>query len=179
MILSFAQTCSAQCSPLDRLDYGHLLWTTLAEFPGIMITIAMIERLGRRRTMALEFVLVACGLCVLLRCTGDRTLVTAALFLVRGAASGVFQALYVYTPEVYPTILRSVGLGACSGMARTGAVLTPYVAQVLMKASLGAAVGVYVVAALGAAIVCFFLPVETKGRELRDHHNMHQEAARR
>ena len=59
-----------------------------------------IERLGRRRTMALEFVLVSVGLCVLFRCTGDRTLVTAALFLVRGAASGVFQAAYVYTPEV-------------------------------------------------------------------------------
>ena len=59
-----------------------------------------IERLGRRRTMALEFVLVSAGLCVLFRCTGDRTLVTAALFLVRGAASGVFQAAYVYTPEV-------------------------------------------------------------------------------
>ena len=55
--------------------------------------------------------------------------------------------------QVYPTILRSVGLGACSGMARTGAVLTPYVAQVLMKANMGAAVGVYVVAALGAAVV--------------------------
>ena len=50
--------------------------------------------------MALEFVLVSAGLCVLFRCTGDRTLVTAALFLVRGAASGVFQAAYVYTPEV-------------------------------------------------------------------------------
>ena len=50
--------------------------------------------------MALEFALVSAGLCVLFRCTGDRTLVTAALFLVRGAASGVFQAAYVYTPEV-------------------------------------------------------------------------------
>ena len=58
-----------------------------------------------------------------------------------------------FVVQVYPTILRSVGLGACSGMARTGAVLTPYVAQVLMKANLGAAVGVYVVAALGAAVV--------------------------
>jgi nitrate/nitrite transporter NarK len=118
--------------------------------------------------MALLFLLVCLGLCVLFRCTGDRTLVTAALFLVRGAASGVFQALYVYTPEVYPTVLRSVGLGACSGMARTGAVLTPYVAQVLMKANVGAAVGVYVLASFAAAVVCFFLPVETKGRELPD-----------
>ena len=31
---SLKLTCSAQCSPLDRVDYGHLLWTTLAEFPG-------------------------------------------------------------------------------------------------------------------------------------------------
>ena len=37
---------------------------------------------------------------------------------------------YVYTPEVYPTILRSVGVGACSGVARAGAMLTPYIAQV-------------------------------------------------
>ena len=51
--------------------------------------------------------------------------------------------------------------------------------EVLMKASLGAAVGVYVVAALAAAAVCFFLPVETRGRELRDHHKHPEPAARR
>ena len=63
------------------------------------------------------------------------------------------NSIWIRCLQVYPTILRSVGLGACSGMARTGAVLTPYVAQVLMKANLGAAVGVYVVTALGAAVV--------------------------
>ncbi len=44
--------------------------------------------------------------------------------------AGVFQAAYVYTPEVYPTVLRAVGVGSCSLMARAGAILTPYVAQV-------------------------------------------------
>ena len=78
-----------------------------------------IERLGRRRTMALEFVLVSAGLCVLFRCTGDRTLVTAALFLVRGAASGVFQAAYVYTPEVRRVALKS-GISLLSGTFETG-----------------------------------------------------------
>ena len=28
------QVCSAQCRELDRVDFTHLLWTTLAEFPG-------------------------------------------------------------------------------------------------------------------------------------------------
>ncbi len=121
--------------------------------------------------MALEFILACLGLCILFRCTGDRTVITAALFLVRGAASGVFQAAYVYTPEVYPTVLRSVGVGSCSGMARTGAMLTPYVAQVMMKASVASAVAVYAMAAAAAAIVCFFLPVETQGMELPDHKN--------
>lgn len=32
--------------------------------------------------------------------------------------------------QVYPTIVRSIGLGCCSTMARVGAALTPYIAQV-------------------------------------------------
>lgn len=32
--------------------------------------------------------------------------------------------------QVYPTALRSTAVGACSGVARLGAMLTPYVAQV-------------------------------------------------
>lgn len=55
------------------------------------------------------------------------------LFFARGIIAGVFQAAYVYTPEVYPTSLRAVGVGSCSAMARFGAMVTPYVAQVLKK----------------------------------------------
>ncbi len=118
--------------------------------------------------MALEFVLMAAALCVLFNCSAGRGLVTASLFAVRGVGSGVFQAAYVYTPEVYPTSLRSVGVGACSMAARAGATLTPYVAQVLMKESLALAVGVYVAAAVAAAAVALLLPVETRGRDLAE-----------
>lgn len=59
-----------------------------------------------------------------------RAYLTIMLFLARGIIAGVFQAAYVYTPEVYPTSLRAVGVGSCSAMARLGAMVTPYVAQV-------------------------------------------------
>ena len=85
------QVCSAQCRELDRLDYTHLLWTTLAEFPGIMLTILTIERFGRKKTMAIEFVLLTGALCVLFNCSSDRTWLTVILFFIRGLASGVFQ----------------------------------------------------------------------------------------
>jgi len=165
------QTCSAQCRDLDRKDYTHLLWTTLAEFPGILLTIVTIEKLGRKKTMALEFILLTIALCFLFDCSSNRVLLTTILFFVRGLASGVFQAAYVYTPEVYPTVLRSVGVGACSGMARLGAALTPYIAQVLMKNSLKLAVAIYVGVALIAAFSCLMLPFETKGHEMSDHRN--------
>lgn len=125
-----------------------------------------------------------------------RVLLTVILFAARGIIAGVFQAAYVYTPEVskswaqiyldicfgfviekkfflnplqvYPTPLRSVGVGSCSAMARLGAMVTPYIAQVLVKTSLLLAVTVYGVAAMAAAIASYFLPYETSGKEMRE-----------
>ena len=116
--------------------------------------------------MAYELVLLSIFLCFLFHCNTDRVLVTVVLFFIRGLASGVFQAAYVYTPEVYPTGLRSVGVGSCSGMARLGAMMTPYIAQVLMKASLTAAVSVYVTVGILASVSCILLPIETKGKSM-------------
>lgn len=48
-------TCPLECHRLNTDDYLDLLWTTLAEFPGLLLTASIIEYLGRRRTMALEF----------------------------------------------------------------------------------------------------------------------------
>ena len=59
-----------------------------------------------------------------------RIVLTVFLFMIRAFASGVFQAIYVYTPEVYPTSVRAFALGSCSAFARVGAIATPYIAQV-------------------------------------------------
>lgn len=58
-----------ECHPLVTTDYMDLLWTTLAEFPGIFATITIIERCGRKKTMAIQFLLFA--LCVMLLTTTD------------------------------------------------------------------------------------------------------------
>ncbi|XP_041982949.1 synaptic vesicle 2-related protein [Aricia agestis] len=159
--------CAADCRPLRTTDYMDLLWTTLAEFPGIFATIFVIEKFGRKRTMAAQFVAFAACVCALVY-DDNRMFLTCVLFLARGIIAGLFQAAYVYTPEVYPTALRSTAVGACSGVARLGAMITPYVAQVLLKNSVLTATAVYSIAALLAAVACLALPIETKGREMRD-----------
>ncbi|CAH1646641.1 unnamed protein product [Spodoptera littoralis] len=161
------EPCAADCRPLQTTDYMDLLWTTLAEFPGIFATIFIIEKYGRKKTMATQFVIFAMCVCVLIY-NGNRTFLTCVLFLARGIIAGLFQAAYVYTPEVYPTALRATAVGACSAVARLGAMVTPYVAQVLLKNSIVIATSVYSLVAVLAAGACLALPIETKGREMRD-----------
>ncbi|XP_044264934.1 synaptic vesicle 2-related protein isoform X1 [Tribolium madens] len=169
-------TCAADCKQLQTTDYMDLLWTTLAEFPGIFITIFTIERFGRKKTMAVQFVAYAICCCFLMVCSEKRVFLTVMLFLARGIIAGVFQAAYVYTPEVYPTSLRAVGVGSCSAMARLGAMVTPYVAQVLLKSSISFATSVYTVAAILASIACLVLPFETTGKELTENVQQHANA---
>ncbi len=131
------------------------------------MTIVVIEYLGRKKTMALEFLIFSLSVFVLMMiCISNRSVLTLILFIARGIISGVFQAAYVYTPEVYPTYLRAVGVGVCSGMARLGAMVTPFVAQVLVKSSLNLAIGLYGGVALMAVAASMLLPIETKGRAM-------------
>ncbi|CAH1230704.1 SVOP [Branchiostoma lanceolatum] len=159
--------CYAGCKYLNRKDYTDLLWTTVAEFPGLLVTMLIIEWLGRKRTMALEFVVFSFFTFLLLTC-GGRTWLTIFIFIGRAFISGAFQAAYVYTPEIYPTTTRALGLGTCSGVARLGALLTPFVAQVMLKSSIYLTVSVYGTICLLAAVACLLLPIETKGRSMQE-----------
>ena len=44
-------------------------------------------------------------------CSISRTYLMVMLFCARGSTAGVFQVVYLYTPEVYPTNLRAVAFG--------------------------------------------------------------------
>ena len=159
--------CNLACKELTTKDYTDLMWTTIAEFPGCLLTIVLIEFLGRKWTMALDFIgFVIFVLCMML-CV-SRNVLVFFLFTARAFISGAFQAAYVYTPEVYPTNVRAIGLGSCSGMSRLGAIITPFIAQVMLNINPSIAFIIYGVISILAAFACFMLPIETKGRVMKD-----------
>ncbi|KAF4112794.1 synaptic vesicle 2-related protein [Onychostoma macrolepis] len=159
--------CSLECKYLNSDDYKDLLWTTLSEFPGLLVTLWAIDRLGRRKTMALCFFVFSLCIVPLYGCVG-RTSLTVFIFIARAFIAGGFQAAYVYTPEVYPTATRALGLGTSSGMARVGALITPFVAQVMLESSVYLTLSVYCCCCLLAAIASCALPIETTGRGLQE-----------
>nr|XP_018673260.1 synaptic vesicle 2-related protein [Ciona intestinalis] len=159
--------CNMQCRTLKTKDYVDLLWTTLAEFPGVLITLAIIEYIGRKKTIAIDLAGFTLFSFLLILCT-SRPVMIFFLFVARAFISGAFQAAYVYTPEVYPTNIRAIGLGSCSGMARVGAIITPFIAQVMLRHSKPLTVSIYAVVSLLAAVCCLLLPIETKGRSMQE-----------
>ncbi|EMP37157.1 Synaptic vesicle 2-related protein [Chelonia mydas] len=90
--------CSLACEYLTEEDYTDLLWTTLSEFPGVLVTLWIIDRIGRKKTMALSFFVFSFCSLLLFLCVG-RNVLTVLLFIARAFISGGFQAAYVYTPE--------------------------------------------------------------------------------
>ena len=160
-----SHTLSCEDTQLDVHDYLQIIWTTLAELPGLLVTIFIIEIIGRKFTIIVNFMMIMLGLCLLIICTSD-ALLTFFLFIVRAFCTGVFQTMYVYTPEVYPTNIRGIGIGFASSMARIGAIITPYVAQVLFRVSDYATIGVYAGSCLVFIFVTFLLPLETKKKPM-------------
>ncbi|EDO41352.1 predicted protein, partial [Nematostella vectensis] len=155
------------CKLLTTKDYTDMMWTTLAEIPIVLVNIVLLERLGRRRTLALLYGLTATFYMLLFICT-KREWMVAFIFGARGCISGVFTAIYIYTPEVVlPYRGATLGLGTCSAVARIGAMITPFICQVLLRASVDFALGVYAATGLSCVVIALCLPIETKGRLMR------------
>jgi len=131
--------------------------------------------LGRKKTMIIEFGICGAVSCLLLICL-PRLVHGIFMFVLRAFIAGAFQVVYVYTPEAYPTEFRTTAVGIGSGLSRIGAMITPFVAIVLAQLSSAgatAALVLYAVSAVVAAVCAFFLPVETMGRNLEDKVDEH------
>lgn len=111
-------------------DYIDSLISTCGEFPGIIMTVLLIDILGRRPMLAYMYGICACAFVVIVPCIG-RSAETAVFFVARGASNGFFQGVYLYTNELYPANVRATGMGMCSAVARVGLITTPFVAQTL------------------------------------------------
>ncbi|KAI0234007.1 Synaptic vesicle 2-related protein [Lamellibrachia satsuma] len=160
-------TCSDECKLLTTRNYIELMWTSFAELPGLFLTMVMIDRMGRKMSMYIELFAYSLVCFLLFICTGRIGLITL-FFCARALISSAYQVVYVYTPEVYPTTIRGMALGSCSAAARCGCIVTPFVAQVLLRASLHTAISVYAVSVVIAGVAAFLLPIETKGRSLQN-----------
>ena len=147
--------------------YQNTFLLALAQVPGYFSAAYLIERLGRRNTLGLY--LLASGVFTFLFAivTGFGGLLASAM-LMSFFALGAWAALYAWTPESYPTEIRTTGMGWASGMARVAGVITPTLGGILFGFALLSALSLWAVAFVIGGITVFLLGVETKRRALSD-----------
>ena len=108
-------------------SFEYTLLITLAQLPGYAVSAWLIERWGRRATLA-AFLLgsavaaAAFGASVV---SGSATQVVVSGAALSFANLGAWGALYAVTPELYPTRLRGTGSGWAAGVGRVASIVAP------------------------------------------------------
>ncbi|KAG9472268.1 hypothetical protein GDO78_020598, partial [Eleutherodactylus coqui] len=154
------------CNMLSPSDYQTMIISTVGEIALNPFNILGINLIGRRWTLGLTMTTTGIFFLLLIICL-SRTGLIAILFCLRALVSANFNTIYIYTAEVYPTVMRAIGMGTSGSLCRVGAMAAPFIAQVLLSTSIIGGVCLFAIICFICALSAFTLPIETKGRALQ------------
>uniref|UniRef100_A0A5S6QYI4 MFS domain-containing protein n=1 Tax=Trichuris muris TaxID=70415 RepID=A0A5S6QYI4_TRIMR len=138
------------------------------EMPCLFLILLSINRLGRRLILIAGFLLCTFLIFITLLIGNDQeTCKMVLVLLAKSALSGVYAVIYVYTSELFPTVVRNTAMGLCSMIARVGAIAASYFALWLAESRASLVSILYGCIALVAGCLVFFLP-ETSGKALAE-----------
>lgn len=114
--------------------------TAIMDYPAALTEMYLMNRIGRKKTviffhavtglsclLATVFVSIANGNSAMLSAS------TAFTLIGKYGSAGSFGSVFLYTPELYPTNLRNVGLGVSSTISRVGGMLAPFAGPLAMR----------------------------------------------
>ncbi|KAK2378386.1 Organic cation/carnitine transporter 7 [Trifolium repens] len=157
-----------QTEKSQDVSYKSVFIASFAELPGLLLSAVAVDKLGRKLSMSIMFFMCCIFLFPLVFYLPE-DLTTGLLFGARICITVTFTVMYIYAPEIYPTSVRTTGVGIASSVARIGGMLCPLVAVALVHAChQTVAVLLFEIIALLSGICVMFFPVETMGQELQD-----------
>ncbi|KAJ8316719.1 hypothetical protein KUTeg_005729 [Tegillarca granosa] len=152
----------------------NLAISGLVEIPAYTLAILFLDRLGRKKCHSFSMILggAACLSTIFSITYGGESLqgVTTALAMIgKLGSSAAFSIIYVFSAELFPTVVRNAGIGASSCCARIGVMAAPYIVDStkMIKSDFGQSVPLVVfgAASVFAGLLSLLLP-ETLGQHL-------------
>lgn len=150
-------------------SFGYVLIMTLAQLPGYFVAAWLIEKWGRKTVLSL-FLLGTAGSALGFGMATSLPMLLTAGMLLSFFNLGAWGALYAYSPEQYPTIVRSSGSGMAAGIGRIGGIVGPLLVGHLLGTnwSVTGIFGIFTASILVAIVAIIFLGKETMGVKLAD-----------
>ncbi|XP_076148799.1 solute carrier family 22 member 4-like [Alosa pseudoharengus] len=156
---------SFNTSNLDGDPYLNCLIAAGTEFAGYIFVWFTTRYAPRRFTLPFTLLVGGAVLLLIKFVPEDLDALTVTLAMIgKLGVTGAFAFVYFYSTELFPTVVRNMGLGITSMASRIGSTLSPYIAyigtynKVLPYILMG-----------GISVVCGLLSLllpETKGEEL-------------
>jgi len=145
--------------------YISFILSSLVEIPSYIVAVLLMDLWGRKPLFSISL-LASGGSCIACGFLDKSVLRTVLAMCGKLFASGSFAIMYMYTAELYPTVIRSSGIGLCSLIARIGGIAAPQIAINLPKVA-GIASPYYVMggASVVGGLLSLYLP-ETLGSKL-------------
>jgi len=144
----------------DIFSNGYVVYS--AEAVSYFVTGIIISRpfFGRIKTLSIMCVLngISCALYFFIEAQPYNKIF---LFAARFSITSIYSIMYIYSVEIYPTVIRAKGLGINILFARLGSLCVPILVELVNPLLIFSGLGIV------TFIFTFFLP-ETLNRDLED-----------
>lgn len=114
--------------------YLNFVLMTVVEYPAKLLAMFLLDKLGRKK-LHISFLVIG-GISNIVTIwpivNGSDNLhylLIGLAMLGKLCITGAFAVIYVLSAELFPTVVRTAGVGACSAVARVGTMVAPYVAK--------------------------------------------------
>ncbi len=148
-------------------SFEYVLIMTLAQLPGYYTAAWLIEKVGRKFVLVTYLLGTAASALVFGNAETTVVLMTAGI-LLSFFNLGAWGALYAYTPEQYPAVIRGTGSGMAAAIGRIGGILGPLLVGSLVAAgyTIGFIFTIFCISIVVGVAVLALLGRETKQIEL-------------
>ncbi|XP_063173135.1 solute carrier family 22 member 6-A-like [Candoia aspera] len=137
------------------------------DIPAKLVAFLVICYLGRRITQALSLILAGLSIAGNIFVSHDmQILQTVFAVFGKGCLGASFNCVFLYTGELYPTVIRQTGMGLGNTMARVGGIVAPLV-KMTSEYSPSLPLFIYAMAPIISGMAACFLP-ETLDAPLPD-----------
>ncbi|CAH1226918.1 SLC22A4 [Branchiostoma lanceolatum] len=108
--------------------YLNYILSSCTEIFAILVAWATMDRWGRKPPVIAALILAGLSCGATAGVPKDLWMVSTGLAMVgRFGVSVAFDILPLYSAEIFPTVVRNMGIGAVSMLARAGGILAPFV----------------------------------------------------